>query len=153
MELLFEDNFNGSGTLPAHTSDTGRDWVDYSSGGQISLSGGYAQRPTGYSTANAVVGVEGSFYVAGEVSLTANFDVAPESATGDSGFLIFVSGIGDDVLQMDVTIGNQGYCLVNAGAPTGSVVLSPGSEPGVRNHTVRIRGTGAFRRLGRHQTR
>ncbi|WP_322979110.1 hypothetical protein [Pseudomonas sp. C11] len=141
MAILFEDRFDGTGTLLAHVSDSGAGWVNVFEGGTLDVGGGVVYQRPGYSVFTSQAKVAEPLFVSGTVEIVVELEVMPGSVTGtvSAGAAL---GNDDGGLGFTVNVGNAGYCVVASdglGAPA-SVVLSSGSESATRTHTIRIVG-------------
>ncbi|WP_447593518.1 hypothetical protein [Aquipseudomonas campi] len=137
MELLFNDNFEGSGPLLSHVSDTGYGWIDYFNGSLLSVEGGTVHRPTGYSTDRAWADVNHSFYVGSVVELIVEVEVIPGSVTGTVGTDVYLAGPGNSE-GISILVGNNGYCRVYSSGPNPISRVIASNEEVVRLHTLRF---------------
>lgn len=140
MEVLFEDNFNGTGGLLSHSADTGHSWANLAGGELFTLGGGSVYRPTGYSTSFSYAQVEQPFYVGANVELLAEIEVVPGSTTGTIEMLAFV-GNDDTSMGFSLVVGNNGWCRAGSsgGSSSSSQVLTSG-EVAPRTHSIRVVG-------------
>lgn len=136
MEILFEDNFEGSGSLLSHVSDTGHGWINYYNGDLLSLEGGSVYRPVGYSTDIAWAEVNHSFYVS-SVELIVDIEVIPGSVSGANGVDVYLYGDGA-ASGFTILVGSNGYCRVVSTGPNPLSQVITVSEEVARRHTLRV---------------
>jgi len=141
MDTLFEDKFDGTGTLLSHVSDSGSSWVNVFEGATLDVGGGVVYQRPGFSVFTSQAKAADQLFVTGNVEILVDLEVIPGTVTG---VVSAGAALGDDEggLGFTVNIGNDGYCTVTSegsGTPA-SVVLSSGDEETIRTHTVRIAG-------------
>lgn len=142
MEVLFDDQFDGTGTLVGHSANVGGVWVsDYYGpvGLKLELGGGQVFRPDGYDTDFAASTTAPVFYIGGQFELEVEIDVLARSSTDlwqDSSLWLDNNGGGP---SMNFLLARKGFLRMMMGT-TSTHVISPATKSKTETYTIRMAG-------------
>lgn len=142
MEVLFDDQFDGTGTLVGHSANVGGVWVsDYygPDGLKLELGGGQVFRPDGYDTDFAASTTAPVFYIGGQYEFEIEIDVLARSASDlwqDS--WAAVSGAGGGI-SMNLYLSRKGFVRMQMG-PTSTHTISGAVKSKTETYTIKMVG-------------
>lgn len=140
MEVLFNDNFDGTGTLVGHSADVGGTWGNYGSGSlKLALGGGQVYRADGYDADSATAQASPVLYIGGQYEFEIEIDVLARSASDiwqDSWAWLNSAGGGPSI---NLYLSRNGFVRMQMG-PTSTHTISGAVKSETKTYTIKMAG-------------